>query len=41
MSDYSASKFAAAGFAESLRYELRRLGADSVRSLLVHPYATA
>ena len=41
LSDYSASKFAAAGFAESLRYELRRLGADSVRSLLVHPYATA
>lgn len=35
--DYSASKFAASGFTESLRAELRHAGA-SVRTLLVQPY---
>jgi NAD(P)-dependent dehydrogenase (short-subunit alcohol dehydrogenase family) len=40
LTDYSASKFAAAGFAESLRYELQRMGCTGVSSLLVHPYAT-
>jgi hypothetical protein len=40
LADYSSSKFAAAGFAESLRYELQRMGCRGVSSLLVHPYAT-
>lgn len=38
MTDYSASKFAAVGFDESLRVELQRLGATGVRTTVVCPY---
>lgn len=37
LTDYSSSKFAAVGFDESLRNELRRVGAD-VRTTVVCPY---
>jgi all-trans-retinol dehydrogenase (NAD+) len=38
MTDYSASKFAAVGFDESLRVELRRLGYTKIRTTIVCPY---
>jgi all-trans-retinol dehydrogenase (NAD+) len=36
--DYSASKFGAVGFDESLRNELVRLGKDGVKTTCVCPY---
>ena len=38
MTDYSASKFAAVGFDESLRVELKRLGHKGIRTTVVCPY---
>lgn len=38
MTDYSASKFAAIGFDESLRVELKRLGHTDIRTTIVCPY---
>ena len=38
MTDYSASKFAAVGFDDSLRVELKRLGYRNIRTTLVCPY---
>ncbi len=38
MTDYSASKFAAVGFDESLRVELKRAGYRAIRTTLVAPY---
>lgn len=38
MTDYSASKFAAVGFDESLRVELKRLGHKSIHTTVVCPY---
>ncbi len=38
MTDYSASKFAAVGFDESLRVELKRLGHRGIRTTVVCPY---
>lgn len=38
MTDYSASKFAAVGFDDSLRVELKRLGYRGIRTTLVCPY---
>lgn len=38
MTDYSASKFAAVGFDESLRVELKRLGHRNIRTTVVAPY---
>ena len=38
MTDYSASKFAAIGFDESLRVELKRLGHRHIRTTVVCPY---
>jgi all-trans-retinol dehydrogenase (NAD+) len=38
MTDYSASKFAAVGFDESLRVELKRLGHKNIRTTIVCPY---
>jgi len=38
MTDYSASKFAAIGFDESLRFELKRLGHRGIRTTVVCPY---
>jgi all-trans-retinol dehydrogenase (NAD+) len=38
MTDYSASKFAAIGFDESLRVELKRLGYTGIRTTIVCPY---
>jgi all-trans-retinol dehydrogenase (NAD+) len=38
MTDYSASKFAAVGFDESLRVELKRLGYKNIRTTVVCPY---
>ncbi len=38
MTDYSASKFAAIGFDESLRFELKRLGHRAIRTTVVCPY---
>ena len=38
MADYSASKFGAVGFAESLSAEINALGKDRVKSTLVCPY---
>ncbi len=38
MTDYSASKFAAIGFDDSLRVELKRLGYDGIRTTVVCPY---
>ncbi|MCA9865962.1 MAG: SDR family oxidoreductase [Anaerolineales bacterium] len=38
MTDYSASKFAAIGFDESLRVELKRLGVSGIRTTIVCPY---
>ncbi len=38
MTDYSASKFAAVGFDESLRVELKRAGHRNVRTTVVCPY---
>ncbi len=38
MTDYSASKFAAIGFDESLRVELKRLGHKNIRTTVVCPY---
>lgn len=38
MTDYSASKFAAVGFDDALRVELRRLGHKGVRTTVVCPY---
>jgi all-trans-retinol dehydrogenase (NAD+) len=38
MTDYSASKFAAVGFDESLRVELRRQGHRHIRTTVVCPY---
>lgn len=38
MTDYSASKFAAVGFDESLRMELRRLGLSNVHTTVVCPF---
>jgi all-trans-retinol dehydrogenase (NAD+) len=38
MTDYSASKFAAVGFDESLRVELKRLGHRDIRTTVVCPY---
>ena len=37
--DYCASKWAINGFHESLRLEIRRLGKNNIRTLLVCPYA--
>lgn len=39
LTDYCASKFAAVGFAHSLRYELQKLTGGTVTSTLVCPYA--
>ena len=38
MTDYSASKFAAIGFDDSLRVELKRFGYDGIRTTVVCPY---
>ena len=38
MTDYSASKFAAVGFDESLRVELKRMGYRDIRTTVVCPY---
>lgn len=38
MTDYSASKFAAIGFDDSLRVELKRLGYKGIRTTVVCPY---
>ena len=38
MTDYSASKFAAVGFDESLRVELKRMGHRRIRTTVVCPY---
>lgn len=38
MTDYSASKFAAVGFDDSLRVELKRLGHPKIRTTVVCPY---
>lgn len=38
MTDYSASKFAAIGFDDSLRVELRRMGYSGIRTTVVCPY---
>lgn len=38
MTDYSASKFAAIGFDDSLRVELKRLGYNGIRTTVVCPY---
>lgn len=38
MTDYSASKFAAIGFDDSLRVELKRFGHHSIRTTVVCPY---
>lgn len=38
MTDYSASKFAAVGFDESLRVELKRLGYPGIRTTVVCPF---
>lgn len=38
LTDYCASKFAAVGFDESLRLELRRLGYPEIRTTVVCPY---
>lgn len=38
LSDYSASKFAAVGFDESLRVELKRLGHTEIHTTVVCPY---
>ena len=38
MTDYSASKFAAVGFDESLRVELKRMGHRDIRTTVVCPY---
>lgn len=38
MTDYSASKFAAVGFDESLRVELKRMGHRGIRTTVVCPY---
>ncbi|RIK21171.1 MAG: short-chain dehydrogenase [Anaerolineae bacterium] len=38
MTDYSASKFAAVGFDDSLRVELKRFGYDGIRTTVVCPF---
>ena len=38
LADYSASKFAAVGFNESIRMELRKTGIDGVKTTVVCPY---
>ncbi|KAL5013450.1 hypothetical protein ScPMuIL_007720 [Solemya velum] len=38
LSDYNASKFAAVGFDESLRYELNQEGTDGINTTVVAPY---
>lgn len=38
MTDYSASKFAAVGFDESLRVELKRLGHTDIRTTVICPF---
>ena len=38
MTDYSASKFAAVGFDDALRVELKRLGHKGIRTTIVCPY---
>eukprot|EP00164_Ancoracysta_twista_P000767 GFYU01001008.1.p1 GENE.GFYU01001008.1~~GFYU01001008.1.p1 ORF type:complete len:312 (+),score=114.00 GFYU01001008.1:114-1049(+) len=38
LTDYCASKFAAVGFEEAMRYELKRLGKTGVHSTVVNPY---
>lgn len=38
MTDYSASKFAAVGFDDSLRVELKRLGYNGIRTTVVCPF---
>src|SRR5690606_13138098 len=38
MTDYSASKFAAVGFDDSLRVELKRLGYHGIRTTVVCPF---
>jgi all-trans-retinol dehydrogenase (NAD+) len=41
LSDYVASKHAAVGFTESLRFDLRNYNAKGVRCLTVCPYAVS
>jgi all-trans-retinol dehydrogenase (NAD+) len=38
LADYSASKFAAIGFIESIRMELRKTGSNGVKTTVVYPY---
>lgn len=38
LADYCASKFAAVGFDESLRFELEVMGKDGVHTTVVCPY---